>query len=41
MNPSSSGMDISVEQWQKDKYKLFGSALFDDEGSHAGAEAVA
>ncbi len=33
MNLSSSGMNISVEQLQKDKYKLFGSVRFDDEGS--------
>ena len=33
VNPSSLGIDISVAQRQKEMYKLFGSELFDDEGS--------
>lgn len=33
MNPSSSNLDFSVVQRQKDIYKLFSSELLDDEGS--------
>ncbi len=41
MNPSSLDLFFSAVQRQKDMHKLFSSMLFDDEGSHAAAEASA
>jgi hypothetical protein len=41
MNPSSLDIDSSAVQRHKYMFKMFGSELLADEGSHAVAEALA